>query len=89
MSGEIAHDFEGALIICGDAVVELIRSCRCTTIVFDCLAVGVQSSACNIDDFRKISLSVSFRLFVHLIHGRLCGGDLLWRLPRQLTVHFV
>ena len=85
LSREVAHDFERALIICGDAAVELVRSCRCTAIVLDRLAVCVQGSACNVDDLRKISLSVAFLLFVH------CGlcRDLLWGLPRQLTVHFV
>ena len=57
--------------------------------MFDSLAVGVQGSACYIDNFREVSLSVTFRFFVHLIGGGLCGGDLLWRLPRHLAVHFV
>ena len=79
LSGEVAHDFERALIICGDAAVELVCSCRRATIVFDCLTVGVQGSACNVDNLRKVSLSVAFRLFVHC---GLCRGDLLWGLPR-------
>ena len=39
LSGEVAHDFERALIICSDAAVELVRSCRGAAIVFDCLTV--------------------------------------------------